>query len=118
MIYKWWILISVIAWTIITLKLAMRSKVVKRVTDRVVLKLPLVGDLVTKVAVARFSRTLGTLITSGVPILQALRITKETIGNEVIQNAIPKSTTASRKATPSPPRSTRPGLPADGGQHD
>jgi len=49
-----------------------------------------VGDLVTKVAVARFARTLGTLITSGVPILQALKITKETIGNEVIQNAVQK----------------------------
>ena len=58
--------------------------------DRVVLKMPLVGDLVTKVAVARFARTLGTLITSGVPILQSLKITKETIGNEVIENAIMK----------------------------
>ncbi|HRK35758.1 MAG TPA: type II secretion system F family protein, partial [Candidatus Hydrogenedentes bacterium] len=47
-------------------------------------------DLVTKVAVARFARTLGTLITSGVPILQSLKITKETIGNEVIENAIMK----------------------------
>lgn len=90
MIYKWWILLSVICWTIIGLKLAMRSKAVKHVTDRLVLKLPLIGDLVVKVAVARFARTLGTLITSGVPILQALRITKETIGNEVIQNAIDK----------------------------
>jgi type IV pilus assembly protein PilC len=46
--------------------------------------------LVTKVSVARFARTLGTLITSGVPILQALRITKETISNVVVQNAIQK----------------------------
>jgi type IV pilus assembly protein PilC len=63
---------------------------VKRISDRVVLRIPLVGDLITKVAVARFSRTLGTLITSGVPILQSLRITRETIGNEVIENAIQK----------------------------
>lgn len=90
MLYKWWILVSAIAWTLIGFKLLMKSKTVKRVNDRVVLKIPLVGDLVTKVAVARFSRTLGTLITSGVPILQALRITKETISNEVIQNAVDK----------------------------
>ncbi|NLV40149.1 MAG: type II secretion system inner membrane protein GspF [Candidatus Hydrogenedentes bacterium] len=88
MIYKWWILLTAICWTIIGLKLAMRSKQVKRVFDRIILKVPLIGDLVTKVAVARFARTLGTLITSGVPILQALKITRETIGNEVIQNAV------------------------------
>jgi type IV pilus assembly protein PilC len=58
--------------------------------DRVVLRVPLIGDLVIKVAVARFARTLGTLITSGVPILNALKITKETIGNEVVQNAVQK----------------------------
>lgn len=88
MIYKWWILLTAICWTIIGLKLAMKSKQIKRVFDRVILKVPLIGDLVTKVAVARFARTLGTLITSGVPILQALKITRETIGNEVIQNAV------------------------------
>ena len=88
MIYKWWILLTAICWTIIGLKLAMRSKQIKRVFDRIILKVPLIGDLVTKVAVARFARTLGTLITSGVPILQALKITRETIGNEVIQNAV------------------------------
>lgn len=88
MIYKWWILLTALCWTIIGLKLAMRSKQIKRVFDRIILKVPLIGDLVTKVAVARFARTLGTLITSGVPILQALKITRETIGNEVIQNAV------------------------------
>ena len=88
MIYKWWILLTALCWTIIGIKVAMRSRQVKRVFDRVILKVPLVGDLVTKVAVARFARTLGTLITSGVPILQALKITRETIGNEVIQNAV------------------------------
>lgn len=87
MIYKWWVLVTVICWIVIVIKLMMRSKQVKRVFDRVILKVPLVGDLIVKVSVARFSRTLGTLVTSGVPILQALKITRETIGNEVIQNA-------------------------------
>jgi len=88
--YRWWLLLVIINSTIISIKLLGKSALVKRVMDRVVLKLPLVGDLVTKVAVARFARTLGTLITSGVPILQALKITKETIGNEVVQNAVQK----------------------------
>jgi len=88
--YRWWLLLLIVNCIIITIKLLSKSANVKRVMDRVVLKTPLVGDLVVKVAVARFARTLGTLITSGVPILQALKITKETIGNEVIQNAVQK----------------------------
>lgn len=88
--FRWWLLLVIFSGTIITIKLLTKSHQVNRVFDRIVLKLPLFGDLVTKVAVARFARTLGTLITSGVPILQALKITRETIGNEVIQNAVQK----------------------------
>lgn len=87
---KWWLLITIICSTIIAIKLLSKIKILKRGADRVWLKIPLIGDLVTKVCVARFARTLGTLITSGVPILQALRITKDTLGNSVIQNAIQK----------------------------
>ena len=90
MMVRWWLLLVIVSGTGIGIKLLGKSHSVKRVMDRVALKIPLVGDLVTKVAVARFARTLGTLITSGVPILQALKITKETIGNEVIQNAVDK----------------------------
>lgn len=86
--FEWWKVALYFNGTIITIKVLSKIHTVKRITDRVVLRIPLVGDLITKVAVARFSRTLGTLITSGVPILQSLRITKETIGNEVIENAI------------------------------
>ncbi len=56
--------------------------------DRMALRAPLVGDLTRKSAISRFARTLGTLVTSGVPILQALNITKETAGNVVLANAI------------------------------
>ena len=90
LIYKWWKLLLIMSCTAITLKVMAKSKLIKRGMDRVWLKVPLIGDLVTKVNVARFARTLGTLITSGVPILQALRITKETISNEVISNAVQK----------------------------
>lgn len=56
--------------------------------DTLKLKLPIFGDIQRKSAVSRFTRTLGTLVTSGVPILQALNITKETAGNVVIAEAI------------------------------
>jgi type IV pilus assembly protein PilC len=58
--------------------------------DRFLLWAPLFGDLNRKSAISRFSRTLGTLVTSGVPILSALNITKETAGNAVIASAISK----------------------------
>src|SRR5580658_4285583 len=56
--------------------------------DHVLLKLPLVGMLLRKIAVARFTRTLGTLISSGVPILEGLDITARTSGNAVVERAI------------------------------
>lgn len=56
--------------------------------DGVLLKAPVFGDLLTKVAVARFCRTLGTMIASGVPILEALDICSRTAGNKVIENAV------------------------------
>ena len=58
--------------------------------DEFILKAPLFGDLTRKNGISRFTRTLGTLVTSGVPILQALNITKETSGNAVISSAISK----------------------------
>jgi type IV pilus assembly protein PilC len=62
--------------------------------DTVILKIPLVGPLMRKIAVARFTRTLGTLISSGVPILEGLDITARTSGNAVVERAI----TQTRKA--------------------
>jgi len=58
--------------------------------DALVLKLPVFGSLVRKIAVARFSRILSTLLSSGVPILQSLEITAKTAGNVIIENAILK----------------------------
>jgi type IV pilus assembly protein PilC len=62
----------------------------RHVIDRIKLRMPLFGNLIRKSTVSRFSRTLGTLVTSGVPILQALNITRETAGNSVIADAITK----------------------------
>ncbi|MEY3394589.1 MAG: hypothetical protein RL346_825 [Verrucomicrobiota bacterium] len=58
--------------------------------DKMKLHLPVFGDIQRKSAVSRFARTLGTLVTSGVPILQALNITRDTAGNVIISNAISK----------------------------
>jgi type IV pilus assembly protein PilC len=60
------------------------------VMDTVVLKLPVLGILMRKIAVARFTRTLGTLISSGVPILEGLDITARTAGNAVVERALQK----------------------------
>jgi len=60
------------------------------VLDQVKLRAPLFGDLTRKSSISRFTRTLGTLVTSGVPILQALNITRETAGNSIIADAITK----------------------------
>ncbi len=59
-----------------------------KATDKIALKIPVAGMLITKVAVAKFTRTLGTLLTSGVPILEGLIIVARTAGNKVVEDAI------------------------------
>ncbi|HWX21925.1 MAG TPA: type II secretion system F family protein [Candidatus Binatia bacterium] len=80
-------LISVIV-VFILFKIFCRTKFGRHAWDKFKLKMPVVGPVVSKVAISRFSRTLGTLVSSGVPILQALTIVKETAGNVVISNAV------------------------------
>jgi len=60
----------------------------RQIFDKVILVVPLLGSVMTKVAVARFTRTLGTMISSGVPILDALDVTAKTAGNRTIESAI------------------------------
>ncbi|HEV2437383.1 MAG TPA: type II secretion system F family protein [Verrucomicrobiae bacterium] len=68
--------------------LTIRTRIGRLVWDKFKLKVPVLGPVVSKVAIARFTRTLGTLVSSGVPILQALTIVKETAGNVIIANAV------------------------------
>lgn len=73
----------------------------RKVWDPIVLKIPAkIGDVVQKVALARFARTLGTLSSAGVPILQALEITANSSGNYVIENALLKSRDSIRQGIP------------------
>jgi type IV pilus assembly protein PilC len=84
------IILGVLVGVVIAYRLFVGTPTGRTFMDKLKLKMPLFGDLVRKGAISRFSRTLGTLVTSGVPILQALNITRETAGNAVIASAISK----------------------------
>lgn len=85
-----WITLGVVFAVGVGFKLIGGSVGGRQFMDRVKLATPLFGDLLRKGAISRFSRTLGTLVTSGVPILQALNITRDTAGNVVIADAVSK----------------------------
>src|SRR5947209_7309157 len=84
----WLVLLAIIFAVIAGYKFGNRTARGRSMIDRAKLRFPLFGDVLRKTAISRFSRTLGTLVTSGVPILQALNITRETAGNTVIARAI------------------------------
>lgn len=85
---NWAIILGVLLALMLGMKLLGRTDAGRRLLDRLKLHLPLFGDLIRKTAISRFSRTLGTLVTSGVSILQALNITRSTAGNAIISDAI------------------------------
>jgi type IV pilus assembly protein PilC len=84
----WAILLGAVMAAYLFYKAAAQTRGGRVLLDRIKLRAPVFGDLIRKTSIARFSRTLGTLVTSGVPILQALTITRETAGNAVIARAI------------------------------
>jgi type IV pilus assembly protein PilC len=84
----WLLLLGGIFALIFGFKSFARTSGGRAVIDRLALRAPLFGNLTRKSSISRFARTLGTLVTSGVPILQALNITRETADNTVIANAI------------------------------
>jgi type IV pilus assembly protein PilC len=86
----WWIISILIGVGVYALKTYYNTPNGRRVLDGLLLKVPVIGDILRKIAIARFSRTLGTLLSSGVPILEALEITARTSGNVVIEEAIMK----------------------------
>jgi len=80
--------ISALAAFVVLLLLFIRTKFGRHAFDKFKLKMPVIGPVINKVAISRFTRTLGTLVSSGVPILQALTIVKETAGNVIIADAV------------------------------
>ena len=75
---------------VVVFMLFIKTKFGRHVWDKFKLIMPAIGPVISKVAISRFTRTLGTLVSSGVPILQALTIVKETAGNVIIANAVVK----------------------------
>ncbi len=87
----WWAIVGVIAGLVYSLKNYYKTSNGQLTIDRLLLKAPVLGDVLRKSAVSRFTRTLGTLIGSGVSILDGLEITAKTAGNRVTSDAIMES---------------------------
>jgi type IV pilus assembly protein PilC len=86
--YGWAILVGVPFAFIFLTRLARRFRVGRYVLDSIKIRMPIMGQLTRKVAVTRWTRTLGTLIGAGVPILDAINVTSETAGNEVFSRML------------------------------
>ena len=86
--YHWYFFIGVPVALVVAFRTALRTDKGRRTWDAVVLKLPLFGPLVRKVTVARFTRTLGTMLSSGVPILDALEIVARAAGNKTVESSV------------------------------
>ena len=90
LVNQWYLVVGFIALVVIGYKVMISTPAGNFFFDQVLLRIPVFGDLNIKTAISRFARTLGTLISSGVPILQALNITRDTASNVVVASAINK----------------------------
>lgn len=90
----WWVIAAAIAGGVVMVNRARRTEKGRLYVDETILKIPILGGLVLKLATARFSRTLASLLANGVPMLSALEIVKAVVDNKVIQNVV---ATASEK---------------------
>ena len=86
----WWLVLLVFVLLIVAIRQVRKDPRGRYALDKFLLNLPVLGEVLRKIAVARFTRTLGTLITSGVPILEGLAITARTSGNAVLEDALMK----------------------------
>ncbi len=84
----WWVIVGVAVFATVGVRLSMRTPTGRLRFDRSVLRIPYFGKLVRKVALARFARTLSTLLEGGIPLLQSLDIVKNVVNNMVLRNAI------------------------------
>jgi type IV pilus assembly protein PilC len=93
----WWVAVLAIVGAVVGIKKWYATDIGQKRIDQFLLKMPVLGDVLLKGSVARFTRTLGTLISSGVPILSGLEITARTSGNRVISDAILQARAAIRE---------------------
>ncbi|GIV09970.1 MAG: phytochrome sensor protein [Fimbriimonadales bacterium] len=88
---RWYVVVISVIVILIAYKLFVSTRVGRRVADRVKLRIPVFGPLHHKIVMARFSRTMGTLLASGVPILQAMETVAGVVGNSVVSDAVIES---------------------------
>ncbi len=93
----WWLIAGAIAFGVTLVKRYYKTDKGRHQIDRLLLRVPAMGDLIRKACIARFTRTLGTMISSGVPILAGLEITARTSGNAIIEDAIQATKTSIRE---------------------
>lgn len=84
----WWLILLVIIGSFLMFRRHLNSEKGRRQLDTALLRMPLVGSLMTQLEVSRFSRTLGTLLKSAVPMLQSINIVREVVGNTIISSAL------------------------------
>jgi general secretion pathway protein F len=84
----WWVIILIFVVLIVLFKQKLKEAAFRLEWDKKLLKIPLIGDLITKIDIARFTRTLGTLVDSGVPLLSALTIAKKVINNTLLNQIV------------------------------
>ena len=85
---SWYLFIGGLVLLVVGLKWARSNPTGREITDKMILKTPVIGNVMRKIVVARFTRTLGTLLSSGVPILDSLDICAKTSGNIKVEKAI------------------------------
>ena len=88
MMHQWWWYIVGVVSIVVIFKITVKIPQGKYAVDFCKYRMPLFGPIISKTAISRFSRTLGTLMSSGVPVLSALQIVKDTSGNEVVANGV------------------------------
>ncbi len=88
----WWAILGALIAAVLAAREALKNERTALSLDQFKLKVPVLGDLLQKIEVARFARTLGTLVENGVPLIQALKIVKDIITNRVISEAMSQAT--------------------------
>ncbi|HVM97527.1 MAG TPA: type II secretion system inner membrane protein GspF [Candidatus Acidoferrales bacterium] len=106
----WWAVLSVIGVVVVSIKLSLRTPAGRLRFDRYVLSIPYFGKLLKKVALARFSRTLSTLLTSGITLMNSLDIVKNVVGNTVLSAAIDEARSSIREGQSIAPPLKKSGL--------
>jgi general secretion pathway protein F len=84
----WWVLVLTMAVLFLSLKYAARTSVGRLKLDKFAISVPLIGSLIREIQVGHFARTLGTLLSSGVPLLKSLSIVREVVGNQIMRTSV------------------------------